>query len=370
MTTTLEKETLNSFFNLDKNAEQQWMKYVQFISKLYQGYESDERKQIQMFWNQEIVETQEDTLPWVDIEALENAQKLILSHPEKRNSKCFNKLILNKKALYPKDFSIFDELDKELPNFKEVTEFYRGSFALNQSRSMSEYQAPRPVLLLGNPGIGKTHYAKKLAKLLGTHYRFFDSNSISSGWVLSGNNASWKGADAGLIFRELAKSETVSPIFLLDEIDKIKSTREHSPFSTFHQLFEKENAKTFADEFIDIEFNASQIIYILTANDAKNIEDSLLSRMNVFHIDNPDAKAMEGIIQDIYKSTLGGSRLFAPTLAQSEIDKLTTHTPREVSKIISKYIFKQASQNSSNKNEGVELVIDVNEKEERTPIGF
>lgn len=346
--------------------------YEEFISNLKVSLKDIEKQKISDFWK-----SQDDTLEtefrmsWVNEDELENARKNILSHPEKRNSKCFNNLVLHKKPLYPDNFDIFDELDKELPNFKEVTEFYRGSFALNASRDQKNYQAPRPVLLLGNPGIGKTHYAKKLAKLLGTSYRFFDANSISTGGVLSGHNASWKGADAGLILKELAKSETISPIFLFDEIDKIKSERQYSPFSTFHQLFEKENAKTFCDEFVDLTFDASQIIYILTANNADHIEDSLLSRMNVFHVNNPSEEDMKNIVQEIYTTTLAGSTLFKQKLDTEEMKKLLKLSPREVTQVLSKSIFSQASKiSTSGKSKTASLKIDLRGPQTKEPMGF
>ena len=346
--------------------------YEEFISNLKVSLKKIEKKEIADFWkSQEDTSETEFRMSWVDEDELDAARKNILSHPEKRNSKCFQNLVLHKKPLYPDNFDIFDELDKELPNFKEVTEFYRGSFALNASREQSNYQAPRPVLLLGNPGIGKTHYAKKLAKLLGTSYRFFDANSISTGGVLSGHNASWKGADAGLILKELAKSETISPIFLFDEIDKIKSERQYSPFSTFHQLFEKENAKTFSDEFVDLTFDASQIIYILTANNADNIEDSLLSRMNVFEIKNPSEEEMKNIVQDIYTATLAGSKLFKPKLETEEMKKLVQLSPRQVTQVLSKSIFSQASKiSTSGKSKVASLKIDLADKKIKESIGF
>ena len=348
--------------------------YEEFISNLKVSLKKIEKKEIADFWkSQEDTSETEFRMSWVDEDELDAARKNILSHPEKRNSKCFQNLVLHKKPLYPDNFDIFDELDKELPNFKEVTEFYRGSFALNASREQSNYQAPRPVLLLGNPGIGKTHYAKKLAKLLGTSYRFFDANSISTGGVLSGHNASWKGADAGLILKELAKSETISPIFLFDEIDKIKSERQYSPFSTFHQLFEKENAKTFSDEFVDLTFDASQIIYILTANNADNIEDSLLSRMTVFNIENPSIEDMKKIIQSIYTNLMDGSKLFTKKLADSEVEKLVHKSPREVTQILSNNIFNQASNNSLDKKTSTrpkKLIVELKNSGKQSYIGF
>jgi len=359
----------NSSYN-----DERWGNYVAFIEGLKRNLQDSQRDSITRYWQncEEENNPSNATMKWVDPVALENAKKAMESDKEKRNSKCLNNVVMKKTPLYPEDLSVFDILDKELPNFKEVTAFYRGSFALNQSRGIDKFEAPRPVLLLGNPGIGKTHYAKKLASLLKTSYRFFDANSINGGWVLSGNNATWKGADAGLIFKEMAKSETISPIILLDEIDKISSTKEHSPFSILHQLFEKENARKFYDEFVDVEFDASQVIYIMTANDASTIAPSLLSRMNVFHIENPDEASMAKISQDIYKTALGGSAMFKKTLAKSEVEKLVKFTPREVTQIISANLFSQASETVKVKTAATakSLTIDIKQKSSKKAIGF
>jgi ATP-dependent Lon protease len=326
-------------------SEGRWNEYMQFIKELDSDVETFKKTGITNFWRRYETKQAEKNqlLSWIDPEKLSIAQQAVLSNKDKQHTRCFENLVLYKKALVPNDFSIFDQLDKELPNFKEVTAFYRGAFAMNRSRDNSKYQAPKPILLLGNPGIGKTHYAKRLATLLGTHYRFFDANSITAGWVLSGNNATWRGADAGLVFNELAKSETISPMILLDEIDKIKADTNQSPFSTFHQMFEKQNAATFFDEFIGLNFDASKIIYVLTANDAHNIAPSLLSRMTVFHVKNPDAEEMKPIIQTIYSDLLDGSKLFTKTLPDSEVEKLVRYSPREVAQLLSNNLHEAAS---------------------------
>ena len=356
-------------------SDDSWKAYQSFVEQLESGVELYKKNQINNFWRQYEIGhyDQLNLLPWVDIDSLDVAKKKVLEHKDKQHTHCFDDLVLYKRALQPQNFDIFDELDKELPNFKAVTSFYRGSFALNESRDVKKYKAPKPILLLGNPGIGKTHYAKKLAKLLGTSYRFFDSNSITGGWVLSGNNATWRGADAGLIFTEMAKSETLSPIILLDEIDKISARSDHSPFSTFHQLFEPENAKTFFDEFVNLSFDASQIIYILTANEVKDIAPSLLSRMTVFNIENPSIEDMKKIIQSIYTNLMDGSKLFTKKLADSEVEKLVHKSPREVTQILSNNIFNQASNNSLDKKTSTrpkKLIVELKNSGKQSYIGF
>jgi ATP-dependent Lon protease len=280
-------------------------------------------------------------ITWISQDEIKKSRESFKKDKDK-SSVYLDNTIFHKKALRVEDFSIFNKLDVALPNFKQVSQFYRGAFALNQSRK--NYQAPKAILLTGEPGIGKTHYAKMLSKLLNTSYYFVDTNSITANWVLSGNNGTWRSAQPGLIYRNLSTSQSISPIIVFDEFDKLSGNTGYSPYSVFHQLFEKENAMEFYDEYMDMHFDASQIIYILTSNDVNAISDTLLSRMTVIHIERPDREQMKSIIPNIYRNILDGSTFFHEELSDEVLDYLTTLTPREVTHVISGQIYKQASE--------------------------
>jgi ATP-dependent Lon protease len=280
-------------------------------------------------------------ITWISQDEIKKSRESFKKDKDK-SSVYLDNTIFHKKALRVEDFSIFNKLDVALPNFKQVSQFYRGAFALNQSRK--NYQAPKAILLTGEPGIGKTHYAKMLSKLLNTSYYFVDTNSITANWVLSGNNGTWRSAQPGLIYRNLSTSQSISPIIVFDEFDKLSGNTGYSPYSVFHQLFEKENAIEFYDEYMDMHFDASQIIYILTSNDVNAISDTLLSRMTVIHIERPDREQMKSIIPNIYRNILDGSTFFHEELSDEVLDYLTTLTPREVTHVISGQIYKQASE--------------------------
>jgi ATP-dependent Lon protease len=368
----LDTNELVSFMDIDlvvNRDKKRWIKFVHFSRDLNKQIKQYHDSEIRKFWSNYQEEKIEPILPWIDVIALDASRQAILEDKDRSHTRCFRNLKLNKKILQIDDFSIFDELDKDFPNFSEVTNYYRGALALNQSRNIKNYQAPKPVLLLGNPGIGKTHYAKKIAQIMGASYKFLDSNSVSSGSVLTGCNASWRGADAGFIFKTLASSQTVSPIILLDEIDKM-TNREHSPFSALHQILETENSKNLYDEFLDLEFDASNIIYILTANDITSVAKSLLSRMNVFTIKNPSADSMKNIVQTIYSKILDGSSLFANALDSIEVDKLLLMTPREVTQVISQNIFNQSSDAIKSKSSDNNLFINLNKLSSTSKFGF
>lgn len=98
----------------------------------------------------------------------------------------------------PSGLPTMDALYDELPNFHEVLDDVRRQIALcNDSSDALEIT---PLLLLGPPGVGKTHFARQLAELLGTGMGFVSMSSLTAGWVLSGASSQWRGARAGKVF--------------------------------------------------------------------------------------------------------------------------------------------------------------------------
>lgn len=323
-----------------------------------------------LFNNNPISSEQRDKLAWFNFSEYKEMIEMLKKDKDRAGTSALQDIKISKTPLQIENFDIFDELEKKLPNFSSVITYYRGAFAMNKTRSISNYAAPRPVLLLGEAGIGKTIFANTLAEILGTPYKFLDSNSISTSWSLSGYSPSWRGAEAGLIFKTLAQSDTISPVITLDEIDKLQTQNQQSPFSLFHQMFEKENSKRFYDEFLKFYFDASQIIYVLTANSINKIPESLLSRMEVFVVPNPNVEQMKTISQSIYQKEISGSSFFADSLDQEQLELLSTLKPREVQKMISNSINAQLSQNTKSlgkKEQRLDLLI---KNDPRGAMGF
>src|SRR2546426_1209782 len=106
-----------------------------------------------------------------------------------------------------------ETLFEELPNFGEALEDIRKHLALCID-SDDSIELP-PMLLLGEPGIGKTHFARKIAQLLGTGFGFVPMSSLTAGWVLSGASSQWKNAKPGKVRSEEHTSELQSPCNLV-----------------------------------------------------------------------------------------------------------------------------------------------------------
>lgn len=305
---------------------------------------------------------------WVSDETLKNMDFSDYSRETfSKAKKHIQSIVPLKPRLKMENLDVFDKLYEELPNFEEVIDFYKGNFILNQSKPKAAgYQVPTPILLVGPPGIGKTHFAESLAQCLATDSYFLDSNSISASWVLSGSSPTWKEANIGYIFKYINECKTASPVVIFDEIDKLSSNKSYDPFSTFHQLLEPLNAKKFRDEFLNLSFDASKFVYVLSANEINQIPDSLLSRMKVFHIQKPNDEQVRKIAQNMYTKLLDGSQLYKSQLSEENLAALSQYSPREIKQVLMDSIYSQAVRCK----EKVENDLFIKSKHQKTKIGF
>ncbi len=223
------------------------------------------------------------------------------------------------------------ELYATLPNFHEVLDDVKRHVALAQdSRDGLEVT---PMLLLGAPGIGKTHFARKLADLLGTGMTLVPMSSMTAGWLLSGASSQWKGARPGKVFEALVDGEYANPVIVVDEIDKASSDAQYDPLGALYSLLEHDTAQNFTDEFAEVAIDASQVIWITTANDERAIPQPIRNRMNVFWVDAPDLEAARQIARNMYQSIRSahdwGSR-FGPEPGDDLLDLLSELAPRDM----------------------------------------
>lgn len=228
-----------------------------------------------------------------------------------------------------------DALFDQLPNFTRVLEDIRKHLALCVD-SNDSIELP-PMLLLGEPGVGKTHFARKIAQLLGTGFGFVPMSSLTAGWVLSGASSQWKNAKPGKVFDTFVNGDYANPVIVVDEIDKASADGQYDPLGALYELLENETATRFVDEFVELPIDASGAVWLATANDAVRIPEPLLNRLAVYEIDAPDADGAARIAASIYSEIRNAhdwGRQFPETLSQPALDKLSSLPPREMRRAI------------------------------------
>jgi len=231
----------------------------------------------------------------------------------------------------PSGLPAMDHLYDEMPNFHEALDDIRRQLALcHDSRDALEIT---PMLLLGPPGVGKTHFAREVAQLLGTGMGFVSMSSLTAGWVLSGASSQWKGARPGKVFETLVDGQYANPVMVIDEIDKARGEHAYDPLGALYSLLEHDTAASFIDEFAEVAVDASQVIWVATANDGRAIPEPILNRVNVYEVQMPDRDAARAIALRLYDSIRSqhhwGQR-FAPEPGDEVLDRLAEMAPREM----------------------------------------
>jgi ATP-dependent Lon protease len=238
-------------------------------------------------------------------------------------------------TIKPSALPDIDALIEELPNFAEPLEDIRRQLAL--CLSSEDALDLEPILLLGDPGIGKTHFARRLSKLLGTGYNFIGMSSLTAGWILSGASAQWKNAKPGKVFDALVNGDYANPVIVVDEIDKAGGDQQYDPLGSLYTLLEHDTACEFTDEFAEVPIDASDVVWVATANEARAIPEPILNRMNVYEIDAPDADGARRIAASIYRELRaehGWGKQFPEDLDREALDRLSKMKPREMRRVM------------------------------------
>lgn len=183
--------------------------------------------------------------------------------------------------------SALDGLRIVYPHFSEVIDFVSQHFALG-SQSQASFSLP-PILLNGEPGLGKTHFAFALSEVLGTSFRRVSFDTPVTASTLMGSDRKWSNSQYGLLFELVCLGQFANPIIVLDEIDKAVGERNANPLEPLHSLLEPTTSTKVRDVSVDFEFDASLVVWIATANNSRWLSPAIRSRFREFDIQRPDA---------------------------------------------------------------------------------
>lgn len=140
------------------------------------------------------------------------------------------------------------------------------------------------ICLVGPPGVGKTTFAESISQALNRNFVKISLGGMSDSAELVGHRRAYIGSNPGKIVTSLIKCGSNNPVFLLDEVDKLKKDYKGDPASTLLDILDVSQNKRFTDNYIDEEIDLSKILFILTANDITNIPPTLLDRLEIIEL--------------------------------------------------------------------------------------
>ena len=236
------------------------------------------------------------------------------------------------------------DLARMMPNFLPVTEFLNQAVAA--SKNTNTPISLEPMILLGPAGIGKTRFAQQIAEVFSEPFFEISMPVMTGTSTLIGQDPVWRNARPGRLTDALSSNRSASPIFFLDEFEKVYVQQaSDQPLDVFHQLWEPQNAKKIRDECAGLSFSASSVIWLASANDLVGIRSTILDRAHIITIAPPTHDQSRAIAVHAYGEAIKRwDGWFARNLPAAAFELLVGRSPRQIKRTLALALARAAAE--------------------------